>query len=73
MSLIEDRNNNRVANVKTLAARLAKLGEGETVREFLDALALASGSMLKAAYPVSRGRDVAVSNYLAALQRSLEK
>jgi hypothetical protein len=73
MSIIEDRDNNRVANVKKLAARLAKLGEGETVREFVDALALASGSMLRAAYPVGRGRDVAISNYLDALKRSLEK
>jgi hypothetical protein len=72
MSILEDHNNNRVSNVKSLAVRIAKLGEGSSVREFLDALALASGSMLRAAYK-GRGVEIATSNYLDALKRSLEK
>jgi len=73
MSLTEDRANNRVANVKTMAARIAAFGEGHSVREFMDALALASGSMLLAAYHPGRGREVALSRFLDELQRTVTK
>lgn len=71
-SLAEDRASNRVANVKTMAARIAAFGEGYSVREFMDALALASGSMITAAYR-GPGREVALSRFLDELQRAVTK
>ena len=70
--ILDDISNNRVSNVRTIASRIAALGQGYQVREFMDALALASGAMLRSAYK-GRGVEVATSNYLDALKRSLEK
>jgi hypothetical protein len=39
--------NDRVENVKTIAARIAKQAEGMSVREFLDACALAGGTLIR--------------------------
>jgi len=68
MSLLLDASNNRVANVKKMAARIAAFGEGFSIREFLDALALASGSLIKAVY---RGPavEVATNRFIDALRR----
>ena len=60
----------RVANVKTIAARIAKQGEGLSIREFLDACALASGALIKAIYR-GRGIDVAVDKHCEALRRAV--
>lgn len=68
--ILRDIADNRVHNVKTMAANIAKFGEGKSVREFLDALALASGSMICAAYK-GPGVEQATSNYLDALRRAL--
>lgn len=62
----------RVANVKTIAARIAKQGEGQSVREFLDGCALASGAMIRALYR-GPGVDIAVERYRDALLRAIHK
>ena len=64
--------NDRVANVKTIAARIAKNGEGSSIREFLDASALAAGAMLRACYR-GPGLEVAVRRYCDALMRAVQK
>jgi hypothetical protein len=72
MSILEDMGNNRVANVKTMATRVAKFGEGFSVREFLDSLALASGSLIRAVY---RGPaiEVALDSFIEELRRASHK
>ena len=62
----------RVANVKTIAARLASQGEGLSVREFLDASALAAGVMIRILYR-GPGVQVAVERYVDALGRAVSK
>lgn len=61
----------RIANVKTVAARVAAFGNGYSIREFLDALALAAGSLIRACY---RGPavEVAVISFIAALRRATQ-
>lgn len=61
----------RVANVKTIAARVAKQGEGLSIREFLDGCALASGTLIKAIYR-GPGVAVAVERYCEALRRAVQ-
>lgn len=61
----------RVASVKTIAARVAQFGFGISIREFLDALALASGSLIKAAYR-GPGQEVAVKRFFEAMIRSIQ-
>lgn len=68
MSLLLDSNNNRVANVKNMAARVAKFGEGFSIREFLDALALTAGSLIKAVYR-GPGVEAATNRFIDALRR----
>lgn len=62
----------RVANVKTAAVRIARYGEGLSVREFLDACALASGALIRAVYR-GRGVNVAVERYCDALRRAVRQ
>lgn len=70
--LVADNRARRVENVKTIAVRIAKQAEGMSVREFLDACALASGSMIREVY---RGNGVAIAlqNYGDALVRAVNK
>lgn len=72
MSMTEDRSNGRVDNVKRMASNLAKFGEGFSVREFLDALALASGSLIKVVYRKS-GQEVAIASFVEELRRAANK
>jgi hypothetical protein len=62
----------RAANVKTIAARIAAQAEGLSVREFLDACALASATLIRAIY---RGPGVAIATerYNEAFHRALNK
>lgn len=62
----------RATNVKEIAARIAKCAEGLSVREFLDACALASASMIRVIY---RGPavNVAAHRFGDAFQRALSK
>ena len=69
--MLEDREAVRVANVKSIAARIAGLGEGLSIREFLDACALASGTMIKAVYR-GPGVGVATDRYVDALRRAVK-
>lgn len=62
----------RTANVKTIAARIAKQGEGLSIREFLDASALAAGALIANIYR-GPGVDVAVRRYCEALSRAIQK
>lgn len=71
MSELIDRQNNRVANVKSMAARIAAFGVGFSIREFLDALALCAGSIIKAAHR-GPGIEVAVSRFNEALRRAMQ-
>jgi hypothetical protein len=70
--ILDDQKNARVDNTKTLAARIAALAVGYSIREFLDALALTSGALIRNCFR-GHGVDIATSNYLDALKRSLEK
>jgi hypothetical protein len=60
----------RVDNVKTMAARIAKNGEGLNVREFLDASALAGATLIKAVY---RGpaQSIALQRYVDQMLRTI--
>jgi hypothetical protein len=62
----------RVANVKQIAARIAGLAEGLSVREFLDASALAAGAMIRSIYR-GPGVEIATDRYRDALQRAINK
>jgi hypothetical protein len=66
------RADDRTANVRTIAARIAKQAEGLSVREFLDACALASGTLIRVFYR-GRGVDVAIERHNEALRRSVRK
>jgi hypothetical protein len=70
--LLESRANERVDNVKTIAQRIAKQGEGLSIREFLDASALAAGSLIRILYR-GPGVRVAVERYMDALYRAVNK
>jgi hypothetical protein len=61
----------RVANVRGIAARIAKTAEGLSIREFLDASALAAGKLMVAMYK-GPGLQAAVDRYTEALRRSLK-
>lgn len=67
--LSDDIANNRVANVKIVARRIAAFGEGFSIREFLDALALAAGSLINAAHR-GPGVEVATNRFIEALRRA---
>jgi len=62
----------RVDNVKSIASRIAGQAEGLSVREFLDASALAAGTMIRILY---RGDGIqnALNNYCDALHRAVNK
>ena len=62
----------RVANVKSIAARIAKQGEGLSIREYLDASALAAGTMMRILYR-GPGLEVAINRYYEALLRAVQK
>ena len=64
--------NERVASVKSLATRIAKQGEGLSIREFLDGCALASGTLIKAIYR-GPGVNVAIEKYCEILRRSAQQ
>jgi hypothetical protein len=68
MSMAED----RVANVKAIAARIAKQAEGLSVREFLDACALAGGTMIRSIYR-GAGVGMAAQRYEDAFRRAVNK
>lgn len=68
----EDIRNNRVANVKAIATRVAQLGAGFSIREFLDALALAAGSIIRAVYR-GPGVGVATEDFITALRNAVNK
>lgn len=71
IGILEDQATTRVDNVKTIAARIAKTAEGLSVREFLDACALAAGSMIKAVHR-GPGVQVAVGRHIEALHRAVD-
>lgn len=71
MSLLLDTANSRVNNVKSMAARIAAFGEGFSIREFLDALALASGSLIKAVHR-GPGVEVAINRFIEVLRRTTQ-
>lgn len=71
MAYYETERTDRVANVKTIAQRIAKFAEGYSVREFMDASALATGTLIKAIYR-GAGVDVAVERYIEALRRAVK-
>lgn len=62
----------RVDNVKSMAGRIAKTGEGLNVREFLDASALAGATMIKAVYR-GPGRSIALQRYVDQMIRTINK
>lgn len=62
----------RVANVRTIAARIATTAQGLSVREFLDASALAAGKLIKALYR-GPGVEIAIKRYSEALQRAVKE
>lgn len=69
MSLLGDRENNRVTNVRTIAARIAAFGQGYNVRELLDAVALVGGSLIKQCYR-GPGIEIATNRFVEALRRA---
>lgn len=60
----------RTANVKTIAGRIAATATGLSIREFLDASALAAGTLMRAIYR-GPGLQVAVNRYTEALRRAV--
>lgn len=66
--MLEDAKNNRVTNVKTMASRIGQFGLGYSIREFLDALALSAGSLIRQAYR-GPGVEIAVKRFVEALCR----
>ena len=62
----------RVDNVKALAARIAKLAEGMSVREFLDACALAAGTLVRGVYR-GPGITIAGQRFADAFTRAINK
>lgn len=62
----------RAANVKAIAARIAKQAEGLSVREFLDASALAAGTLIGAIYK-GPGVAIATQRYTEAFRRAVDK
>lgn len=70
--ILEDVSRNRVSNVKTIASKVAAFGEGFSIREFLDALALAAGSLIKAVYR-GPGVEIATNRFIEALRRAANK
>jgi len=62
----------RAANVKTIAARIAAQAEGLSVREFLDACALAAATLIRNIY---RGPaiEIAAHRHRQAFDRALNK
>lgn len=67
--MLDDKANNRVNNVKSIAKRVVVFGEGFSIREFLDALALASGSLIRVAYR-GPGIEIATKRFIDALYRA---
>lgn len=62
----------RTANVKTIAARIATQAEGLSVREFLDACALAGGALIRNIYR-GPGVTIAAERFRDAFDRALTK
>jgi hypothetical protein len=60
----------RAANVKSIAGRIAATATGLSIREFLDASALAAGTLMKAIYR-GPGLQIAVNRYTEALRRAV--
>jgi hypothetical protein len=72
IGILGDMANNRVTNVRTLASRIASFGSGFSVREFLDALALAAGKLIKAAYR-GPGLEIATRRFVETLVHAVQK
>lgn len=72
IEILGQQSSTRVSNVKSIAGRIAKTAEGLSVREFLDASALAAGTMIKAIYR-GPGLQVATERYIEALRRVVSK
>lgn len=70
--MLDDIAKGRADNVKTVAARLAQFGVGYSVREFLDALALAAGTLIRACYR-GPGVEIATKSFIDALIRTVQK
>lgn len=62
----------RAANVKSIAGRIAATAAGLSVREFLDASALAAGTLMRAIYR-GPGLQIAVNRYTDALRRAVNQ
>jgi hypothetical protein len=60
----------RVANVKSIAGRIAATATGLSIREFLDASALAAGTLMRTLYR-GPGLQIAVNRYTEALRRAV--
>lgn len=60
----------RAANVKSIAGRIAATATGLSIREFLDGSALAAGTLMKAIYR-GPGLQIAVNRYTEALRRAV--
>ncbi|WP_407146261.1 hypothetical protein [Bradyrhizobium sp. ORS 86] len=71
LTILDDQSNARVANVKSIAGRIAKTAEGLSVREFLDGAALSAGTLIKAFYH-GPGRSIAVDRFIEALRRAVQ-
>jgi hypothetical protein len=62
----------RADNVKTVAARVAAFGQGYSIREFLDALALAAGTLIRACYR-GPGLEIATKSFIEVLIKTVQK
>jgi hypothetical protein len=58
----------RIDRVRLIAARFIKLSEGESVREVMHALALATGSLIHNCYRSAQARDVAVEHQVNSIR-----
>lgn len=70
--ILDDALNNRVVNVRTIAARVAKFGEGISVREFLDALAITAGTLIRACHR-GPGVEIATKRFIDVVIRTVLK
>lgn len=72
MSILDDTLNNRVVNVRTIAARVARFGEGISVREFLDALAITAGTLIRVCHR-GPGVETATKRFIDVVIRTVLK
>lgn len=72
LGILEDQSASRVSNVKTIAGRIAATAQGLSIREFLDASALAAGTLIRAIYR-GPGVEIAINRYTEALRRAVKQ